>query len=69
MDYNPQHFLPGPQYPVHPAHTAGEIDARRAENLKPASSRPDPGKEERPLLPETPRAGGELLPRGACREL
>lgn len=40
MDYNSQHFLQGPQFPVHPALTAAEIDARRAESLNQAATPP-----------------------------
>lgn len=73
MDYNSQHFLPGPQFPVHPAHTVSEIDARLAESLNLAVTPPEVNqtreKEDGPLLPETPRASGELRPRGACWEL
>lgn len=69
MDYNSQHFLPGPQFPEHLALTAAEIDAKRAENLNRAATQPGPGKEDRPLLPETPLTGGESRSRGAYREL
>lgn len=40
MDYKSQHFLQGSQFPVHPALTAAEIDARRAESLNQAATPP-----------------------------
>lgn len=73
MDYNSQHFIKDQNFQYTPRSLRQKSMrgvpralTRLPHHLK--STRAGE-KEDGPLLPETPRAGGEKRPRGACREL